>query len=213
MLVVCVFATMFLSACIPGMSKEACMQDYKDRYRQMIIDHFTENEDIFFRITETLYAFAAGADDIGSYSTISLQRNWDYSEDNGEVKYTLFTARRLDPNDRSDITRASIDFLSDETINIYGLNEKELDKIIMQSDFDSTSRTACYVEIYCDSLPSSGLSGEHIVFTFALPHIYNRADRVDAQLRYNRLGIAQDHPDRINDNWYIYYSLYWSPAI
>jgi len=210
-----ILSAMFLSSCIfgGGKSQEECLQDYREKYQQRMIDHFAENEDVFNRIAETLSVYVAGADDIGSYKTISLGNYMTFSDKGETAKYTLFIVKQLNANDKNDITREYIDFLNDSTINVHALKEEELDEIFMPDGFDSTSLLARYTEAYCDALSNAVHRGDYVGFSFALPQIYNRADRVDATLWYSKSGGMSDSPDRINDHWYITYSLYWSPAI
>ena len=215
-LVTLVFITVFFSSCLHGngnsKSREECLQDYQEKYKQEILNHFTENEDVFNKTAETLNAYAAGLDDIDSYKTISLG-NHGIQNDNGKIaKYTLFTARQPNP-DTDDRVRDYIDFLSDSTINLYDLTEDDLDKIFMGEDYNPNSQIARYSEAYCDSLSDDEHRGESIGFPFALEQYYNRADRVEATLYYSMPEVAGDNPDRINDHWYISYYVYWAPAL
>jgi len=192
-------ALALLTGCT-GMSQEECLQDYEERYEQRIVGHFTENEEIFNRIAETLNAYAVAAEKAGGYRTISLGNYGGYSE----AKYALFIVRADAENI---VTREYIDFLHDSAINIYALTEEELDLIFMEGDYGSDTPLTRYMEAKCESF------GHSVSFSFALPQIYNRADRVDATLWYTKQEISPDDPDRINDNWYISYYLYWSSAI
>ncbi|MCL2671927.1 MAG: hypothetical protein FWF10_07820 [Clostridiales bacterium] len=203
-LVALAFAMALLTACLSGLSQEECMQDYRERYEQRIIDHFTENEEIFNRIAETLHAYVAAAEDIERYWTISLGNYGFHNDNNEDAKYTLFISKTDAENNT---VREYIDILNDSAINIYGLTEAELDLIFMTGDYGSDSPLNRYMEAKCESF------GVTIRFPFALPQIYNRADRVEATLWYTASEISEDDPDRINDHWYISYYLYWSPAI
>jgi len=224
-LVILVFTAVFFSSCVsrlfsklssglsPGLSREECLQDFEENYKPQIIDHFTENEEVFNKIAETLNAFVAGADDIDSYNTISLG-SYKSQNDNGEiVKYTLFTARRLNPDDKNDITREHIDFLNDSTINIYDLKKEDLDKVFMGDDYDPNTGMIRYREAKCHALSYEEYRGNSVEFIPAIAQMYNKADRVEAILWYSKSVIPHDSENRINDHWNIVYSIYWSPAI
>ena len=210
-----VIAMVFLSSCSsePGMSKEECLKDYKEAYRQKIIDHFTENEEIFDKIAASVSDYLTGAGAAHGYLTFSLGDHGPQSINGETVKYTLFTASRAGAGDKDEVVREYIDFLNDRAFNIYDLEEEELDRIFVADVNDLNAGAAKYTQAYCDSLPDDELRGSSVGFTFAIPGNYNKADRVDATLRYSKPGVSADDPDRINDHWYIEYSVYWSPAV
>ena len=189
------------------MSQEECIQDFQDRYRQDMLDHFAENEETFNRLVDTLTSYIDNVDDIDMYRSMSLSHNRDQND------YRLFTAREPD-QDGDDIVRVFIDFINDSTVNIYDITEEELDMILEGEGFDRNSGLPRYEKvIIIDSMSNSEDPGKIITFSFGQMGFYNKADRVEASLHYIRDGESQDFPDKINDHWFITYSVYWAPAL
>lgn len=200
-----VFAAVFLSSCLFGSTKsrEECIEHYKENYMPEYINHFTENEEIFNKLAESLSDYVIGVDDIESYRTVSLSKASNVQEDNGEsIKYKLYIVRQLNPDGEKDIQRADIDFISDSAINKYNLTEDDLDIVFSR-----------YIRVFCDSLSDDEFRGGSIGFENKFPAMYNRADRVDTILWYRKSGVMLDGEDSINDHWHLVYSLYWAPAI
>jgi len=206
MLAVLTVATVFLSSCVfgGGKSREECLLDFEENYLPQLKEHFSKNEAIFNKLAESLSDYVIGVDDIDSYRTVSLSVDHRAQNDSDEdAKYSLFIARQLNPDDKTEITRNYIDFVNDGAVNKYGLTQEELDKVFEE-----------YRVVYCDSLSDDINRGGSVGFEVLRPAMYNRADRVDSTLWYSKAGGNSDgSPGSINDHWYIIYSLYWSPAI
>ena len=204
-LVAIVFTAASLSSCIfgGGMSKEECLDDYRENFLPYFMDHVKENEEIYIKLAESLSEYVIGLDDINGYRTVSLSKNYRAQNDDGEgIKYELFISRRPNPYDRSEAAQEDIDFLNDSAINIYNLTEEDLDIVFSR-----------YRRVYCDSLLNDERRGSSIGFEGLFAATYNKADRVDTMLWYSKTGGYADSPNSINDHWIITYSLYWSPAI
>jgi len=185
-------------------SNKEMLQDYKDRHEQELLGHFAENEDIFNRVAATFMTYVAGAKDFESYNRISISFG---SEEND---YIFFTARQPD-RDSEEVLRESIVFADDDAINIYGLTREELDKILEGGDFERKTGLPRYTSAFVSSRLHKENTGDFVDFPFYWEGLYNRADRVEAALYYSDTGIMRDNTVKINDNWFIEYTLYLAP--
>ena len=204
-------AIVLLSSCFfsSGMSREECQEDFIDKHEQRIVAHLNDNIDVFEKVAGTINAYVENADDIDSYRTISLAYRTIKNENDENVSgYSIFTARQPDSDD---VIREYTEFIDNGDINIFKLTKDELDMVF--PDFDYNSGVAGYKEAYSDSLAYAQYRGNSVAFVYHYEEMYNKADRVDAVLYYSESIVPEDTKHRINDHWYIVYSVYWSPAI
>ncbi|MCL1835421.1 MAG: hypothetical protein FWG48_04595 [Oscillospiraceae bacterium] len=210
-----ILASFFMQSCLfaSGMSREECLKDYKETYKHKLIDHFNENEEIFRKVAASISDYLAGAGSNTIYRTFSLGNHGAQSINGETVKFTLFTVKQLSPDDNEDIAREYTDFLNDRSFNIYGLTAEELAVIFTDDAYDFNSGAIRYTKALCEPSADEESRESAIRFSFALDKMYNKADRIGATLVFSVSGDPAANSDRINDQWHIEYSVYWSPAI
>jgi len=198
------------------MTQQECIEDYRKKTEQKIIDLCTENDKVLLQIVDSLSSYLGNLKNREQIKFFTLGMH-DQKNDSGEnIWYTIYILRQKDSGS-NEITKEYVDFISDVDCNIYGLNVEQLDKIFGGDDFDLNGDS-----IRCGSvsflLSEDGNTIEmDISFPIEMPGMYNKADTVYATLFYSEQivgeNINSDTCFRINEHWYIIYSVYWSPAI
>ena len=224
-----IFAAIFLSSCSSVITEEKIKEhiaDHKEIYQQKILDNFAENEEIFNKIIETFLAFEDNAGDIEHYKTISLINDVKYGDTVGqrENSYIFFTVRTEITDGENNTVTERVDFLNDKMYNINDIKKEELNKIFFAAEDYGYDKDKDLYYIKSSAMVKYGKINyyheNYVVFESLACSIFEKADRVETVLIYNKSGAPEDNRNnykyeiyKINDCWYLEYYYYVAPLI